>query len=175
MIHKVHTLIEQSQWDKRCKRLRPRDTIDSIHEIDDIRRTYANYECKNHHPPHVQMQDVQLIKHHQHSSELRHKPHAVRQRMNVVNETHASNQRHCQQEPNVVPDFQIQRRYSPCRSKSQPNPQRQKENNPTATQDNAGVRRTLIRFVNDIESVCHLEIGQFQDKKNQKDDSVNKK
>lgn len=42
-------------------------------------------------------------------------------------------------------------------------------------QDNAGVRRTLIRFVNDIESVCHLEIGQFQDKKNQKDDSVNKK
>ena len=42
-------------------------------------------------------------------------------------------------------------------------------------QDNAGVRRTLIRFVNDIESVCHLEIGQFQEKKNQKDDSVNKK
>ena len=42
-------------------------------------------------------------------------------------------------------------------------------------QYNAGVRRTLIRFVNDIESVCHLEIGQFQEKKNQKDDSVNKK
>lgn len=34
-------------------------------------------------------------------------------------------------------------------------------------QDNTGVRRTLIRFVNDIESVCHLEIGQFQEKKNQ--------
>ena len=67
--------------------------------------------------------------------------------------THAGNQRHRQQEPDVVPDFQIQRRYPPCRSKSQPDPQRQKENNPTATQDNAGVRRTLIRFVNDVKLV----------------------
>ncbi len=37
-------------------------------------------------------------------------------------------------------------------------------NNPTATQDNAGVRRALIRFVNDIESVCHTKVYNFQQK-----------
>ena len=37
-------------------------------------------------------------------------------------------------------------------------------NNPTATQDNAGVRRALIRFVNDIESVCHTKVNNFQQK-----------
>ena len=36
---------------------------------------------------------------------------------------------------------------------SQPNPQPQKKNNPTAMQDNAGVRRALIRFVNDVKLV----------------------
>lgn len=90
--------------------------------------------------------------------------------MNIINETHAGNQRHRQQEPDVVPDFQIQRRNPPCRSKSQPDPQCQKKNNPTATQDNAGVRLALIRFVNDVKLVRDAEINHLR---RQQDDENN--
>lgn len=103
--HEQEDIRDSNRTDIACKTL----CLATWSEIEDAenhvgqrhqRCPHAHDQRQNHHPPHIQMQDIQLIEHHCHGNELCHQSHAVRQRMNIINETDARNQRNRQQEPN---------------------------------------------------------------------------
>ena len=150
-IHEPEGSVEDEQRHQRCHSVRACNAVDAIHEIDDVRCPHAHDQRQNHHPPHIQMQDIQLIEHHCHGNELRHQSHAVRQRMNIINKTDACNQRYRQQEPD-----------SGKSEKRSPNPEPEQKDDSTAPEDDGLVRRPLVRLVDDVELVGNLKIDKFQ-------------
>lgn len=56
--------------------------------------------------------------------------------------------------------------------KCTPDPHAKQENDSTATKDNAGVRRALVRSVDDIEMRRQSEVNHFQQKKQYSDYTV---
>lgn len=100
------------------------------------------------------MEDIQLIEHQRHSRELGYKPDAIRQGVDVVDETDSCDKGYGYKKPDVLEA-----------KEGRPNPKPQDENNSTTTEHYAAVRGTLVRFVDDIKAVRDAEIHQFGCKK----------
>ena len=104
------------------------------------------------------MEDVQLIEHQRHSRELGYKPDAVRQRVNVIDETDSCDKGDGYQKPDVMKA-----------KEGRPDPKTQDENYSTTSEHYTAVRGTLIRFVDDVKAVRDAEIHQFGCKKQGRD------
>lgn len=96
------------------------------------------------------MEDVQLIEHQCHSRELGYKPDAVRQGVDIVDETDSCDKSYGYQKPDVLEA-----------KEGCPDPKPQDENDSTTSEHYTAVRRTLVGFVYDVAFVRNAEIEKF--------------
>lgn len=94
--------IHQSQRHQHRQRIPRRDAVDSVHEIDHIRRTYAHNQRNRHDPPHVPMHDPHAPEHQSHCSELHDQAHRIRQRPHIIPEAHPRHEQKPAQKRQIV-------------------------------------------------------------------------
>ena len=82
------------------------------------------------------MEDIQLIEHQRHSRELGYKPDAIRQGVDVIDETDSCDKGDGYQKPDVLEA-----------KEGRPDPKPQDENYSTTSEHYTAVRGTLVRFV----------------------------
>ena len=160
--------VHQRQRHQHRKRVRRRDAVDSIHEIVDVGGAYAHDEPRHNEqrprPPcrqKVPMADCKLVQHKPHSQKLHNQAHAVRKRMDVVNETDSRRQRDGREEPGVLEAI-----------KSAPYPKADGEDYPAAPEHNPGVGTALVGFVDDVEMIRHAEVQKFCRQENGRNNKI---
>lgn len=79
ILHIPLLLVDEPQRKQHHQRITGCNPIDTIHEINDVGSPHTYDERKNNHPPHIKMQDIQLIKHQPHRSKLHQQTNAIRQ------------------------------------------------------------------------------------------------
>lgn len=137
-----------------------RYSINTVHKIVDIRRPNADNQ-RNDHKYNLRPQALaerkgagvrkeNLPNHQPHRNELHDKPHRIRQRMYVIDKADSSSERNRRKKQRVMKS-----------EKCAPKPDAKQENDSPATQDNTGVRRAHVWFVNDVEMLRQPEVEHF--------------
>lgn len=106
------------------------------------------------------MEDIQLIEHQRHSRELGYKPDAIREGVDVVDETDSCDKSYGYQKPDVLEA-----------KEGCPDPKPQDENYSATSKHYTAVRGTLVRFIDNVKPIRNLEVNYFQAKENHENDS----
>lgn len=144
-----HLLIDVCQSSKYHQRVSPGYSIDAIHKvvgIDDARTDYQGDD----YPPPGQGEQSPLVKHHNHSREVKQQPHLLRSGSDVVHKADERHQSQCQHKPRIFK--------SACQEISQSS---EIENDSPAPKCYACMGTAFIGLVNDITPVSYFKIKKF--------------
>ena len=157
----TRNLIQQQQRNQDSQRVGSRDTVDTVHEIVDVRSTHADNQSNDNRPPEAGLDHVQLPEHHAHRHKLRHEPHAVGQRVHIIPEAHSGGQRHCGQQPGVLEP-----------KERAPHPQANGEDHTPTPQHHLRVAASPVGLVDDVATVSNPEVQQLRRQQQHCDDNV---
>ena len=144
-----HLLIDISQRSKNNQRITTGYAVNAIHKvigIDDARTDYQGYD----YPPPGQGEQPPLIKHHNHSREMKKQPCHLSGGFYIVHEADERHQCQGKQEPGI---FKATRQEIGQRSEI--------ENNPTTTQSHFRMGTALIGLIDDITPISYSKIKKF--------------